>query len=67
MEFHVWSEAWIVRPDLDQPDGWNAVDATPQEPSPLAPGQPYRAEPAYVPFFQADMRNVDYDTYFILA
>lgn len=67
MEFHVWSEAWIVRPDLDQPDGWNAVDATPQEPSPLAPGQPYRAEPAYVPFIQADMRNVDYDTYFILA
>ena len=65
--FHVWSEAWIARPDLGQPAGWNAVDATPQEPSPLAPGQPYRAGPAYVPFIRADMRNMDYDTYFILA
>ena len=65
--FHVWSEAWMKRPDLGQPVGWNAVDATPQEPSPLAPGQPYRAGPAYVPFIRADMRNVDYDTYFILA
>ena len=65
--FHVWSEAWIEQPDLGQPVGWNAVYATPQEPSPLAPGQPYRAGPAYVPFIQADMRNENYDTYFILA
>ena len=65
--FHVWSEAWIERPDLGQPVGWNAVDATPQEPSPLAPGQPYCAGPTYVPFIQADMRSSNYDTYFILA
>ena len=60
--FHVWSEAWIERPDLGQSV---AVDATPQEPSPLAPGQPYRAGLAYVPFIRADMRNENYDTYFI--
>lgn len=67
--FHVWSEAWLARPDLGQgePEEWNAVDATPQEPSPLAPGQPYRAGPAYVPYIQADMRTANYDTYFILA
>ena len=65
--FHVWTEAWLERPDLGQPAEWNAVDATPQEPSPLAPDQPYRAGPAYVPFIRSDMRNADYDTYFILA
>jgi len=65
--FHVWSEAWLERPDLGQPAGWNAVDATPQEPSPLAPNQPYRAGPAYVPYIRSNMRNSNYDTYFILA
>ena len=65
--FHVWSETWMKRPDLRQPVGWNAVDATPQEPSPLAPGNPYRAGPADVPFIQSNMRHADYDTYFILA
>ena len=65
--FHVWSEAWLARPDLGQPIGWNAVDATPQEPSPLEPGQPYRAGPAYVPFIRSDMRNSSYDAYFVLA
>ena len=65
--FHVWTEAWLARPDLGQPVNWNAVDATPQEPSPLAPNQPYRAGPAYVPYIQSDRRMADYDTYFILA
>lgn len=65
--FHVWSEAWLARPDLSQPAEWKAVDATPQEPSPLAPGEPYRAGPAYVPYIKADMRDTDYDAYFILA
>ena len=65
--FHVWSEAWLERPDLGEPVGWNAVDATPQEPSPLQPGQPYRAGPAYVPYIQADNRMANYDNYFILA
>ena len=67
--FHVWSEAWMERADLGngEPAGWNAVDATPQEPSPLQPGQPYRAGPAYVPYIQADNRVANYDNYFILA
>ena len=55
------------RPDLGQPEDWNAVDVTPQEPSPLAPNQPYRAGPAYVPYIQSDTRTANYDTYFILA
>ena len=30
--FHVWNEAWMKRVDLpDGYDGWQAVDATPQE------------------------------------
>lgn len=65
--FHVWSEAWLERPDLGEPADWNAVDATPQEPSPLDPSAPYQAGPAYVPYIQSDMRSADYDTYFILA
>nr|XP_006116476.1 protein-glutamine gamma-glutamyltransferase 4 [Pelodiscus sinensis] len=30
--FHVWNDVWMKRPDLPQGfDGWQAVDATPQE------------------------------------
>lgn len=33
--YHVWTEAWMTRPDLDgEYGGWQAVDATPQELSP---------------------------------
>ena len=36
--FHVWAEAWMERPDLKgHYGGWQAVDATPQEPSGTAP------------------------------
>ncbi|CAM9106491.1 unnamed protein product [Lampetra fluviatilis] len=32
--FHVWNEAWMARPDLPvDNDGWQVVDATPQEQS----------------------------------
>ncbi|KAF3835100.1 hypothetical protein F7725_027658 [Dissostichus mawsoni] len=32
--FHVWNDAWMVRPDLPAGNGgWQAVDATPQETS----------------------------------
>jgi len=32
--FHVWNESWMKRPDLPHGyDGWQAVDATPQEES----------------------------------
>ena len=33
--YHVWVEAWMQRPDLKgHYGGWQALDATPQEPSP---------------------------------
>lgn len=32
--FHVWNDCWMKRPDLpDGYDGWQVVDATPQETS----------------------------------
>ncbi|MBX3364059.1 MAG: hypothetical protein KF866_04775 [Phycisphaeraceae bacterium] len=34
--FHIWTEAWMKRPDRDDiegADGWQALDATPQKPS----------------------------------
>uniref|UniRef100_A0A8C5M8I8 Protein-glutamine gamma-glutamyltransferase 4 n=1 Tax=Leptobrachium leishanense TaxID=445787 RepID=A0A8C5M8I8_9ANUR len=32
--FHVWNDVWMKRPDLPNGyDGWQAIDATPQEPS----------------------------------
>ncbi|KAM4688250.1 protein-glutamine gamma-glutamyltransferase 4 [Discoglossus pictus] len=32
--FHVWNDVWMRRPDLPPGyDGWQAIDATPQEPS----------------------------------
>ncbi|KAH9361876.1 hypothetical protein HPB48_003715 [Haemaphysalis longicornis] len=33
--FHVWNEAWMMRPDLEPGDysGWQAIDSTPQEAS----------------------------------
>ena len=65
--YHVWTEAWLQRLDLGQTFNWNALDATPQEPSPLAPNQPFRAGPAYVPFIRSNMRTALYDTLFILA
>ena len=65
--FHVWTEAWLQRDDLGEPFNWNALDATPQEPSPLAPNQPYRTGPAYVPYIRSNITNANYDTLFILA
>lgn len=30
--FHVWNESWMKRPDMgSEHDGWQAIDATPQE------------------------------------
>ena len=65
--FHVWSEAWLARFDLGEPANWNALDATPQEPSPLGYNQPFRAGPAYVPYIQANRITANYDTHFIQA
>lgn len=41
--FHVWNEVWAQRPDLPPGyDGWQAVDATPQERSQGLPSYPMR-------------------------
>ena len=29
--FHVWTEMWMSRPDVESGDGWQIVDGTPQE------------------------------------
>ncbi|KAI4464381.1 protein-glutamine gamma-glutamyltransferase [Holotrichia oblita] len=46
--FHVWNEVWMRRPDLssrtEEYDGWQVIDATPQEPS----EKMYRCGPASV-------------------
>lgn len=47
--YHVWNEVWMTRPDLgsgetSRYDGWQAIDATPQEPS----DSQYRCGPASV-------------------
>ncbi|KAF6035097.1 TGM1 [Bugula neritina] len=62
--FHVWTEAWMTRPDLKLGyGGWQAVDSTPQETSDGV----YRAGPASV----AAIKNGDvgtlYDTPFLFA
>ena len=35
--FHVWNDVWMARPDIPcknhEYDGWQAIDATPQEKS----------------------------------
>ncbi|XP_063866292.1 annulin-like isoform X1 [Scylla paramamosain] len=62
--FHVWNEVWMTRPDLDGDyDGWQAVDATPQEQS---DGQ-YRCGPAPLKAIKAGHINKPFDIPFIFA
>jgi transglutaminase-like putative cysteine protease len=65
--FHVWTEAWLERQDLGQPFDWNVVDATPQEPSPLAAGNHFQTGPAYLPYIKAGYGHANYDTKFVMA
>lgn len=47
--YHVWAEAWMERPDLSgHYGGWQALDATPQEPSPHSPSGVFTLGPAPV-------------------
>lgn len=62
--FHVWNEVWMTRPDLDgEFDGWQAVDATPQEES---DGQ-YRCGPASLKAIKAGLVNKSFDVPFVFA
>lgn len=45
----MWAEAWMERPDLSgHYGGWQALDATPQEPSPHSPSGVFTLGPAPV-------------------
>ena len=45
----MWVDAWMERPDLKgHYGGWQAVDATPQEPSPHSPSGAFTVGPGPV-------------------
>ncbi|CAN9512634.1 unnamed protein product [Ophioblennius macclurei] len=64
--FHVWVEGWFTRPDLSKDgeyDGWQVLDATPQETS----GGVYRCGPVPVKAVKKGATDVTYDTPFVYA
>ncbi|XP_014223313.1 annulin [Trichogramma pretiosum] len=64
--FHVWNEVWMRRPDLsdaDDSDGWQVIDATPQELSENA----YRCGPASVRAVKRAEIHRPYDNNFVFA
>uniref|UniRef100_A0A3Q1EZK0 Transglutaminase-like domain-containing protein n=1 Tax=Acanthochromis polyacanthus TaxID=80966 RepID=A0A3Q1EZK0_9TELE len=66
VNFHVWTEGWMKRPDLGSDgeyDGWQAVDPTPQE---LSDGV-YCCGPASVKSILNGHTELQYDVAFIYA
>ncbi|XP_012283276.1 annulin isoform X2 [Orussus abietinus] len=62
--FHVWNEVWMTRPDLSiECDGWQVIDATPQELSEDA----YRCGPASVASVKKGEVLRPYDNAFLFA
>ncbi|KAM9683306.1 protein-glutamine gamma-glutamyltransferase E [Dama dama] len=62
--FHVWNEAWFVRPDLGPSySGWQVLDATPQERSQGV----FQCGPASVIAIREGNVNWDFDMPFIFA
>ncbi|RXN25868.1 glutamine gamma-glutamyltransferase [Labeo rohita] len=62
--FHVWVESWMKRPDLGQGyDGWQVLDATPQERS----GGMFRCGPASVKAIYQREVEAQYDVPFVYA
>ncbi|XP_063816474.1 protein-glutamine gamma-glutamyltransferase 5-like [Pseudophryne corroboree] len=62
--FHVWNESWMARRDLRPGyDGWQVLDATPQELS----GGTYCCGPAPVKAVKEGDVDVDYDVGFVYA
>ncbi|XP_053309883.1 protein-glutamine gamma-glutamyltransferase 5-like [Spea bombifrons] len=62
--FHVWNECWMARRDLRSGyDGWQVLDATPQEIS----GGTYCCGPAPVKAVKEGDVDVDYDVPFVFA
>uniref|UniRef100_A0A8C2L5Q8 protein-glutamine gamma-glutamyltransferase n=1 Tax=Cyprinus carpio TaxID=7962 RepID=A0A8C2L5Q8_CYPCA len=62
--FHVWVESWMKRPDLGQGyDGWQVLDATPQERS----AGIFRCGPAAVKAIYQQKVEAQYDVPFVYA
>uniref|UniRef100_A0A8C7E3C2 protein-glutamine gamma-glutamyltransferase n=1 Tax=Naja naja TaxID=35670 RepID=A0A8C7E3C2_NAJNA len=62
--FHVWNECWMVRRDLPPGyDGWQVLDATPQESS----NGMYRCGPAPVKAIRNGDIHLHYDTPFVFS
>lgn len=63
--FHVWNEAWMRRLDLGKGeyDGWQVIDATPQEMS----GGIFTCGPASVKAIKAGELNKPYDGTFVFS
>lgn len=64
--FHVWTEIWLKRPDLSFTgvyDGWQVIDATPQEPSDGL----YRCGPTSVNAIRNGEVSRDFDGRFVFA
>ncbi|XP_046675640.1 hemocyte protein-glutamine gamma-glutamyltransferase-like [Homalodisca vitripennis] len=62
--FHCWNDVWMTRPDLPPGyDGWQAIDATPQEKS----GWKYRTGPASLEAIKKGLVGYQYDTSFLFS
>uniref|UniRef100_A0A672KQ29 protein-glutamine gamma-glutamyltransferase n=1 Tax=Sinocyclocheilus grahami TaxID=75366 RepID=A0A672KQ29_SINGR len=62
--FHVWVESWMKRPDLGQGyEGWQVLDATPQEKS----AGMFRCGPAAVKAIYQQKVEAQYDVPFVYA
>ncbi|XP_029466689.1 protein-glutamine gamma-glutamyltransferase E-like [Rhinatrema bivittatum] len=62
--FHVWNEAWFARKDLGSSfDGWQVLDATPQE---ISKGI-YCCGPTSVSAIKEGHVDLDYDTPFVYS
>ncbi|XP_063233133.1 hemocyte protein-glutamine gamma-glutamyltransferase-like [Bacillus rossius redtenbacheri] len=62
--YHVWNEAWMVRPDLPKGyGGWQAIDSTPQETSDGF----FQCGPASVEAIKCGAAGFSYDVPFMLA
>ncbi|WAR12903.1 TGM1-like protein [Mya arenaria] len=64
--FHVWNEVWLARPDLEPSwkyDGWQVIDATPQETSDGV----YTCGPAPLPAIKDGLCDTNFDSGFVFA
>ncbi|KAM7038148.1 uncharacterized protein M8220_010277 [Acridotheres tristis] len=63
-DYHVWNESWFIRPDLGRSyNGWQVLDATPQEQSRGI----FQCGPASVLAIKEGEVDLDYDTLFVYS